>query len=283
METRHKKSKDENFPVGMLIAPKYRELVQAYYNFARMADDVADNPKLSSEQKLKALNEIEAVFKGTRKSRKYAVASRLNREFVKHNLNASLATDLLIAFRQDAEGLHYQTWGQLINYCIYSAAPVGRFMLAIHNENPATYLPAASLCAALQIVNHIQDIGYDAKVMKRVYIPSDLMDEYGVTPANLEQDRLTPGLRQVIKIMLERTRGLLKEAALLPEIVKSRRLKTEIGVILSLTNSMVKKIESGDVLEKYIKLSKLDWLKALLYGVATTLFTKRKTLNKKGL
>ena len=70
-------------------------------------------------------------------------------------------------------------------YCQHSAAPVGRFLLALHNENPSTYLPANALCAALQIVNHVQDLKYDAKTLKRVYIPDELFRRFDVSPSAL--------------------------------------------------------------------------------------------------
>lgn len=78
--------------------------------------------------------------------------------FGMENLANTLFLDLLTAFERDAENRQPEIWEQLIDYCKYSAAPVGRFMLAIHDENPSTYLPAETLCAALQIVNHIQDL-----------------------------------------------------------------------------------------------------------------------------
>lgn len=60
MKTRHKQAKDENFPVGsLLIDKKLRPLVAQYYRFARYADDIADNPKLSMKDKLLQLGEME--------------------------------------------------------------------------------------------------------------------------------------------------------------------------------------------------------------------------------
>ena len=286
MKTRHKQAKDENFPVGsLLIDKKLRPLVAQYYRFARYADDIADNPKLSMKDKLLQLGEMEDILyeRIDYKGRKLAFIKTLRRDFIGENLSFSLLTDLLTAFRQDARNYKYETWGQLVEYCRWSAAPVGRFMLALHDENPSTYLPGTALCVALQIQNHLQDLKYDAKLLKRVYIPSDMLKEYGIKVRDLSNDRETPQLSQLKKAILQKVQGLIKEAEILPSIVKSRRLRMELGVILSLTVIMVKKLEKGDVLAKEIKFSKFDWIAAAVRGIAKGLFTKTKTLTTKGL
>ena len=79
MKTRHKQAKDENFPVGsLLIDKKLRPLVAQYYRFARYADDIADNPKLSMKDKLLQLGEMEDVLyeRIDYKGRKLALSKR---------------------------------------------------------------------------------------------------------------------------------------------------------------------------------------------------------------
>lgn len=286
MKIRHKKSNQENFPVGsILISKKYRSVVMEYYNFARYGDDVADNPKLSMKEKTIQLDQLDdLLFERIRYSgKKLGFVKKIRQTFIRENLSFSLLTDLLTAFRQDAQNFKYETWNQLVEYCKYSAAPVGRFMLAIHNESPSTYLPATSLCVALQIVNHLQDIKYDAKLLKRVYIPNEFLVKFGVSQRDLIKDQQTPELKKLIKSILQKVEGLLKEAEILPSIVVSRRLRMEIGVILSLTNSMVKRIERFDVLKQEVKLSKIDWMRAFISGMVKGFFTKPKTLTTKGM
>ena len=152
-------------------------------------------------------------------------------------------------------------------------------MLAIHNENPSTYLPATSLCVALQIVNHVQDIKYDCEVLKRIYLPAEMLNKYHVLKADLLKEKSSLGLKKLTEAIMELTRGLVKEGSVLPEIIKSRSLRTEVCIILSLTNIMIKKILKGDVLAKRIKLSKWDWLRAVIAGTFKALTTKTKTLS----
>ena len=282
---RHKSQKDENFPVAFFLFPKEkRALINAYYQFARMADDIADNPSLSAEKKLNELNNLEEILLGKDCSNpKFAVAKKLRDAFLEHNLSFSLATDLLIAFRQDATGFVYQTWAQLCQYCTYSAAPVGRFLLALHDESPSTYLPAASLCAALQIVNHLQDIKYDASVLKRIYLPQEVMSKFKVSENMLSSPCVSAELRHCVDALIEKTYGLLKDSEILPYIVKSRTLKIELFVIFCLTKSMLYKLKKKDFLAHGLKLSIYDRIKAVFYGLIKGLFAQTKTLNSKGL
>lgn len=284
MKLRHKNKNQENFPVGMMLFGKAkRELVYNYYQFARYGDDIADAPKLKAQTKIDRLYELEDIFLKTKeyKGQKLKFVQKLRQEFNTYQLSTSLATDLLIAFRKDAMGFDYQTWGQLVDYCRYSAAPVGRFMLAIHNENPSTYHPSDAICVALQIVNHIQDLKYDFSVLKRLYLPAEIMHKYNIQPEDLLANKSSLGLKKAIEKIMEMTKGLLKDGEVLPNIIKSVSLRIEVCIILSLTNFMVKRILCGDVLADEIKLSKFDWFRATVYGIIRGIFLKKETLGAK--
>ena len=284
MKLRHKNKRQENFPVGMMMFNRnIRKIVSDYYRFARYADDIADNPHLKPQNKVDKLYELEEIFTGQKsyKGQKLKFVQTLKDEFAKHNLSADLATDLLIAFRKDSLGFDYQTWGQLVDYCKYSAAPVGKFMLAVHQENPSTYLPATSLCVALQIVNHVQDLKYDVSLLKRLYLPAEIMKKYHLRTEDLVQDKSSISVQKAVKHIMEKTLGLVKEGSILPELIKSLSLRIEVCIILSLTNIMIKKILKGDILAREIKLSGFDWLRGIVSGIYKGLTTKKKTLSYK--
>src|SRR5208337_1584266 len=90
------------------------------------------------------------------------------------------ALDLLRAFRMDAVNQRYANWSELMGYCAYSAAPVGRFVLDVHGESEATWAASDALCCALQIINHLQDCAADYRNLDRVYIPKDALASAGV-------------------------------------------------------------------------------------------------------
>jgi squalene synthase HpnC len=162
--------RDENFPVASrLVAAKYRAPILAFYRFARVADDVADHPDLPPPQKLALLDSLEASLVGASRSEPEGVA--LRGALAERKLTPRHALDLLKAFRLDVTKSRYETWDELIGYCRYSAMPVGRLVLDVHGESQATWRASDSICAALQINNHLQDCGKDYRDLDRVYLP----------------------------------------------------------------------------------------------------------------
>ena len=100
-------------------------------------------------------------------------------------LSPKHAQDLIAAFKLDVTKLRYRDWDDLISYCSLSAMPVGRFVCDVHGESRAVWPLNDALCAALQIINHLQDCGDDYRNLDRVYIPQDALAASGATVAAL--------------------------------------------------------------------------------------------------
>jgi hypothetical protein len=150
--------KDENFPVASwLVRPDARAPIMAYYRFARASDDVADDESTSSAEKLRLLAHMRAGLDGKGAPEAMALGD-VCRE---RGIDLAHAHDLLDAFVQDCRVNRYEDWDGLIGYCRLSAMPVGRFVLDVHGEDRATWAMNDALCAALQIINHLQDCGKD--------------------------------------------------------------------------------------------------------------------------
>ena len=268
--------KEKNFPVGLFLSKQIIPVVVSYYRAARLADDITDNAKLSCDEKLAQLAQIEKDFFAQTSD---TVAGELSQKFSQYNLSSGLYSDLLEAFRRDAKNQQIEIWEQLLDYCRYSAAPVGRFLLALHNESPATYLPAETLCTVLQIVDHIQDLKHDACVLRRCYIPIDFLHKYNVAKTDLCLTYTSSQLKLLINEIVFRLEQMVDDSKILLKLVKNRRLKAEIAVIFSLTNSMLKRIRKGDVIATVPSLKKTDWIKAAFYGLAVGIFSRTKSCN----
>jgi len=172
-----KGSHDENFPVASrLIKRQYRPAILAFYEFVRVADDIADHPRLASAQKIDRLDRLESSLLGTGGDEPEGL--RLRTVLNERGLSPRHAQDLLSAFRQDATKLRYANWDELIDYCSRSAMPVGRFVLDVHGEARDTWPSSDALCAALQIINHIQDCAKDYSALDRVYIPRCIVGQW---------------------------------------------------------------------------------------------------------
>jgi squalene synthase HpnC len=253
-----KNRSDENFPVASpLIARKLREPIHRFYMFARNADDIADSPDLAPQAKLDRLDIMEDVLLGRRVDGSPSAAA-LRSSLAATGVTAGHATDLLIAFRQDAVKSRYATIDELYDYCRYSAVPVGRHVLDLHNESHACYAASDALCISLQILNHIQDCANDLAVLDRCYLPQALLDHFGTSVADLRLAAETPGLRRVFMTLLDRIDRLNHAAADLPEIIRSRRLRLETGVIYGLAKRLAWRLAHNDPIARRVKLSKGD-------------------------
>ena len=115
-----KGSRDENFPVASwLIKPQHRPAILAFYEFVRVADDIADHASLTSGEKVDRLNGMEASLLG--KSDQEPEGVKLRGVLEAQRLTPRHAQDLLDAFRQDATKQRYANWDELIDYCSRSA------------------------------------------------------------------------------------------------------------------------------------------------------------------
>jgi len=246
--------RDENFPVAsFLIHPRQRKLILAFYNFVRTADDIADHASLAPEQKLALLDRLEAGLNG--KNDADAVAVGLRAALAERAVSPRHAQDLLAAFKLDVTKLRYRDWGDLLHYCAYSAMPVGRFVLDVHGESPSTWPANDALCAALQIINHLQDCKNDYRNLDRVYIPLDTLAAYGTGVQALGAKRASPALLAALHGLAERTERLLCESDVLPLMIHDRRLSLEVSVINRLAHRLARLLMSRDPLSDRVNLS----------------------------
>ncbi|MGB0630417.1 MAG: squalene synthase HpnC [Alphaproteobacteria bacterium] len=257
-----KGAEDENFPVGSFLLPRHlRPHVATFYNLARATDDIADNGNLAAEDKLGRLDRFEKALTGELADDPALVKSHAVVESAAETgVPVQHSIDLLHAFKQDAVKLRYDDWDDLIGYCNLSAAPVGRFLLDLHGEDPAKYPYSDALCNVLQILNHLQDLKDDYRTLDRVYLPGDWMAAEGVTVTDLDAAAASPGLRRVIDRCLDGCDGLLAEARRLPGQLENRRLCMESAVIVRLAARLTARLRKGDPIAGRVALSKADFI-----------------------
>jgi farnesyl-diphosphate farnesyltransferase len=257
----------ENFPVGSaLIRADLRGHVHAFYDFARNADDIADSPKLTPQDKIFRLDVMEDVLLGERESGSPS-ALGLRRSLAETGVSPIHSQQLLRAFRQDATKTRYADWDELLDYCRYSAMPVGRHVLALHGEGPATVPHSDALCAVLQVLNHLQDVANDLEALDRCYLPADLLAEAGASIDDLRGPAETPALRQVFAALLDKCDALNAKACDLPRRVSDRRLRLETAVIVNLSHRLAGRLRVGDPLASRVKLSRPDVVLSLLQAL----------------
>jgi len=170
-------------------------------------------------------------------------------------LSPKHAQDLLAAFRLDVTKLRYRDWDDLIGYCSLSAMPVGRFVLDVHGESRDTWLANDALCAALQIINHLQDCKEDYLNLDRVYIPQDALAANGAKIEDLGAPSASPQLLNCLHALAARTERLLDESDAFSSLINEWRLALEVSVINTLAHRLTRILVTRDPLSQPVHLS----------------------------
>lgn len=246
----------KNFPVSSALLPAgSRTPVLAFHRFARHADDIADDPGLTPAEKLARLDALDA---GLRTGMGSPEAVALCRALADTPASPQPALMLLDAFRQDARGKIYESWNDLILYCSYSAVPVGRFLLALHEEADEANRPADALSTAHQVLRLLQNCGEDYRRLGRVYIPDSLLPDRSLLAAS----HAAPDLRTALNACLDRVDDMLAVAAGLPGRIRHRGLAAQAAMTVSTGRRLARRLRRLDPLAEPVGLSRFDFLLA---------------------
>ena len=207
---------------------------------------------LPPDEKLALLDRLEAGLIGGNDDD--AVAVRLRAALAERSLPPRHAQDLLAAFKLDATKLRYRDWDDLMHYCSYSAMPVGRFVLDVHGENRSMWPANDALCAALQVINHLQDCKEDYLNLDRVYLPLDVLAAGGTSVEALGEQRASPALIGCLHRLAERTERLLGESDMFAAMIDDWRLSLEVSVINRLAHRLVRMLKARDPLSDRVEL-----------------------------
>ncbi|MBS1552586.1 MAG: squalene synthase HpnC [Bacteroidetes bacterium] len=265
----------ENFPVGSLLVPKSkRKYLYSIYAFARTADDIADSGKLNENEKLKKLDEFDNELNKSVNSGFDKLIPETENIFLALydtltalNIPVEELRNLLTAFRQDAVKHRYEKFSELIEYCQYSANPVGHLVLYIFDfdkkENPEVFDYSDNVCTALQLTNFWQDVSEDLKI-NRVYIPEEIMSEFNYSYDMLFGKTENDDFIRMMKTLTGRTREIFGEGRKILDHVRGR-LKFELKATIAGGEEILKKIEGINyrVLSSRVKISNYDKIKIL--------------------
>lgn len=255
-----KTHRDENFPVAsFLIAPRHRAPILAFYDFVRAADDISDHAALAPQEKLDLLDQLDAALMGAG-AEETPVANRLRETCRERRLDPQHARDLITAFKRDVTQLRYRDWDDLIDYCRYSAMPVGRFVCDVHGEDSDRVWAANdALCAALQIINHLQDCAKDYRNLDRVYLTQESLEAHGANVEMLAEPAAPAPLLATIRDLNEKTARLLEQSRPFADLIEDVRLAMEVGAIQSLAEKLVARLAVADPLSENVHDDKLGF------------------------
>lgn len=198
----------ENFPVASRLLPRrYREHLLAIYGFARLADTMGDEARGNRLAQLDWLEEdLERAPAG---AAHHLLVQRLTPTIDAFGLSLAPFRALIAANRVDQHRDRYATFHDLLGYCALSAAPVGQLVLAVFGAaTPQRTAWSDDVCAALQVVEHLQDLGEDAR-RGRIYMPQADLVQFAVDEGALLAPTASPEVRQLVAFESTRAWRLL--------------------------------------------------------------------------
>ena len=204
----------ENFPVAMRILPaRYRRHLMSLYGFARLTDDIGD--EIASDERMRLLDELEAdvdrIYDGA--TPQLAAMRELATTVAECHVPDQPLRDLIQANRQDQLVTRYETVEDLVGYCRLSANPIGCVVLHIFGAaTPAREQLSDSICTALQLAEHWQDVAEDLG-KGRIYLPRADREKFGVTEQDLAAPVTGQQVRALIAYEVARASALLDEGA----------------------------------------------------------------------
>ena len=220
------KASGENFPVALRVLPgQWRAHLTALYGFARLTDDIGDeplpglppaaSPETVTAARLKLLDDLQAdvakIYGGGEPQ--LPAIQALAKTVEQCGIPRQPFDDLIQANRQDQLVSRYATYDDLVRYCELSANPVGQVVLYIFGAaTPERIALSDSICTALQLAEHWQDVAEDLRA-GRIYLPAEDLDTFGVTESDLAAPAASPQVRALIEFEVRRARGLLDQGA----------------------------------------------------------------------
>lgn len=266
----------ENFHVATWFLPKkLRPHFQSIYAYCRISDDLGDEVGNAAES-LALLDfwnaELDACYRGECRHPVFVALAETIRVC---NIPKEPFSDLLIAFRQDQTVSRYSTMDNVLDYCRYSANPVGRLVLyACGYLDTELFELSDHTCTALQLANFWQDVREDER-RNRIYLPQADMQRFGVTEEQIHQRRFSPKFRALMEYEVAYARDLFERGSALPDRV-DRELAVDLKLFTRGGQEILRAIvrQGYDVLQARPVISKPRKALLLLHAIGGKLFAR---------
>lgn len=261
----------ENFPVGSILLPsRLRKPIAIIYQFARSADDIADEGSIADDERLKKLN-VYLYFLNIIKAGKipdHPFFAQLREIIAFYDLPIQLFIDLIDAFSQDVVKKRYRDFEELLDYSRRSANPIGRLLLHLFKENSEqNLLWSDAICSSLQLINFWQDIAIDWQ-KNRVYIPLNDMEKYGVTEEHIAAKIIDDSWKTLFQFQVDRSRQMLESGSPLGRVLSGRvGLEIRATIASGLKTAAKLKTINGDIYTKRPTLDFFDWPQILYRAI----------------
>ena len=293
----------ENFTVASLLIPKSkRDNIYAIYAYCRIVDDIGDeassdfpfltDPNVEanweewseSERRLHLLDywesQLTLCYTGTPSN---PVMYALQDTIHSFAIPITPFIKLISANRLDQAQHRYETFENLLNYCEYSANPVGQIFLHLFgydDELRQTY--SDFTCTGLQLVNFLQDIKTDF-LRGRIYIPQEDMAYFGYSEDELSKNIENRNFQRLMKFESSRAREYLNQGYKLIDYLNGP-IRLDVALFSRGGSAVLKSIERSEykVLMSRTKLSRYDSMGLVLVNFLKYLLRRDSSRYLKG-
>ncbi|GGJ18392.1 phytoene/squalene synthase family protein [Deinococcus roseus] len=204
----------KTFYLGSKFFPaKQRLAVWAVYATCRTGDDIADEslPHLAPQK-------LEQWWETTRSALQGHpleddVSQALTWAAHQYPLPHEAFHELYLGLRMDLDETSYQTMADLELYCRRVAGIVGLMVSPIcgYQGGEETLQKALKLGMAMQLTNILRDVGEDLQERGRLYLPSELLQQFGVTEQMLQKGVVTPEYQRLMQHLIALARSWYQE------------------------------------------------------------------------
>ncbi len=236
----------ENFHVASwFLPPRLRPHFHAVYAYCRISDDLGDEVG-NRDQSLALLDlwqrELDACYRG---EARHPVFVALGETIRVCKIPQQPFNDLLIAFRRDQTITRFATMDEVLDYCRYSANPVGHLVLYICGYSDAERQRLSDYtCSALQLANFWQDVGNDY-ARGRIYIPESDMQKFGVSEEVIRSGVATPPFIELMRHEVGYTRQMFAQGLPLIGMV-DRELAVDLDLFSRGGLEILRAVEAQD-------------------------------------
>ena len=271
----------KNFYYGFMVLPRRkRNALSAVYAFMRHADDIADDPNLTFQQRRERLSQFldnyHAVVAGKPTDDPVFMALRDSQQ--RYNIPTELLDQLVAGTLMDVSDsaptgtpdnpfVAYRTFDELYGYCYHVASVVGLVCICIfgYRDKAAENL-AEHVGIAFQLTNIIRDVKEDAS-LGRVYFPEEDLARFGILAPELTNGSDRTKLKPLFQMETARAREFYRAAEeLLPLIDEDSQ--PALWTLVNVYRGILDKIESKDydVYAERVRLTTPEKLKIMGRG-----------------